>query len=321
MNLLSCEEIGHHFSSISEVEDFESTTIASCVFNTVLSYTAIMLNIVTIHAIRKSLSLPMTLKTLLLSLAVSDAGVGLLGQPILVSILVNWLQQNNPGCNMYRAFIFNGHLFSSASFLSVVAVSLDRFLAIHLHLRYQELVTHKRVVAVVILIWVWSLFASFSMMWLSLAIFSLIAAVIGIFGFLLTTMVYIRIYSTVRRHKNQIQALQVQQRVQAGEGAAFAGLISSAGGVFYVYLVFLICYLPFYISLVVYKSNDPNVTMKKFFLFALTLLYLNSSLNPVMYCWKMKHIRQAVINILRDMTWLRSRASHETLPLSGHTMQ
>ena len=319
MNLLSCEVIGHYFSSISEVEDFASTIIANCVFNSFLSYTAIMLNIVTIHAIRKTSSLPKTLKTLLLSLAVSDVGVGLLGQPIFVSMLVKWLQQNNPGCNTYKAFLCTGQLYSSASFLGVVAVSVDRFLAIHLHLRYQELVTQKRVVVVVILIWVWS-FASLSVMWVLFDIFSLTIAVIGIVCVLLTTMVYIRIYLVVRRHRNQIQALQVQQETQAGERATFAGLISSAVGVFYVYLVFLICYLPFFITLAAYKINGPNVNTEKFFLFALTLLYLNSSVNPVIYCWKMKHIQQAVMDILRNMSWLRSRASHETSPLSGHTL-
>ena len=51
------------------------------------------------------------------------------------------------------------------SFLGVAAVSVDRFLAIHLHLRYQELVTHKRVVAVVILIWVLSVFLSLMPWW------------------------------------------------------------------------------------------------------------------------------------------------------------
>ena len=210
MNLLSCEVIGRYFSSISEVEDFASTTTANCVFNSFLSYAAIMLNIITIHAIRKTSSLPKTLKTLLLSLGVSDVGVGLLGQPIFVSMFVKWLQKNNPGCNKYKAFICTGQLFSSASFLGVVAVSVDRLLAIHLHLRYQELVTQKRVVVVVILIWVWS-FASLSVMWVSFAIFSLTVAVIGIqVCVLLTTMVYIRIYLVVRRLKNQIQALQVQ---------------------------------------------------------------------------------------------------------------
>ena len=105
-------------------------------------------------------SLPKTLKTLLLSLAVSDVGVGLLGQPLYISLLVMWLQQNCPGCNTYKSCLIVMALFSLASFFGVVALSFDRFLAIHLHLRYQELVTHKRVVAVVILIWVLSVFLS-----------------------------------------------------------------------------------------------------------------------------------------------------------------
>ena len=105
--------------------------------------------------------------------------------------------------------------------------------------------TQKRVAVVVILIWVWS-FASLSVMWVSFDIFSLTIAVIRIVCVLLTTMVYIRIYLVVRRHRNQIQALQVEQETQAGERATSAGLISSAVGVFYVYLMFLICYLPFF---------------------------------------------------------------------------
>ena len=145
-------------SGFSEVEELRSTYIANCVFNSFLSYAAIMLNIVAIHAIRKTPSLPMTLKTLLLSLAVSDVGVGLMVQPFYISLVVEWLQQNNPGCNTNIVFIFIVNAFALVSFLGVVAISVDRFLAIHLHLRYQELVTHKRVVAVVILMWLLSAF-------------------------------------------------------------------------------------------------------------------------------------------------------------------
>ena len=52
----------------------------------------------------------------------------------------------------------------------VAAVSVDRFLAIHLRLRYQELVTHLRVVAVVI--WVLHLFASFLSFWVFFDIYA-----------------------------------------------------------------------------------------------------------------------------------------------------
>ena len=316
-----CEFLLDYFPRDSEVEEFFSTNIANCVFNSFLSYTAIMLNIGTIHAIRKTLSLPKTLKTLLLSLAVSDVGVCLLIQPFYISLLIKWLQQNNPGCNAHKVFYSIGYLFSTASFFGVVAISVDRFLAIHLHLRYRKLVTHKRVLAVVISIWVLSVFASFSMFWVPRDIFSRLITIIGIFGVLLTTGVYIRIYFAVRRHKNQILALQVQQEAQAGVVANFASLINSAIGIFYVYVVFLICCLPYFISFSVFEINGPNVTLKKFFLFSLTLLYLNSSLNPVIYCWKMRHIRHAVINILRNMCWHRNSASQGTLEFSGnHTL-
>ena len=64
------------------------------------------------------------------------------------------------------------------------------------------------------------------------------------FFVIFTTSVYFRIYLAVRRHKNQIQALQVQQEGQTGEMANFASLVHSAIGVFYVKLVFLFCYFP-----------------------------------------------------------------------------
>ena len=76
-----CEDSLQYFPTNSEIEDLHFTFIANCVFNSFLSYTAIVLNIATIHAIPKTASMPKTLKTLLLSLAVSDVGVGLLVQP------------------------------------------------------------------------------------------------------------------------------------------------------------------------------------------------------------------------------------------------
>ena len=76
-----------------------------------------MLNFVTIHAIRKTSSLQKTLKTLLLSLAVSDVGVGLLVQPFYTSLLVKGLQQNDSECDTFKVSYIITYLFSIASFL------------------------------------------------------------------------------------------------------------------------------------------------------------------------------------------------------------
>ena len=302
-----CEIRLQDFQEIPKLEYLRTTYIANCVFNSFLCYTAIMLNIVTIHAIRRTSSLPKTLTTLLLSLAVSDVGVGLVVQPFHISILVTKLQQNIPNCRTSKISLVSTYFLAIASFLGVVAVSVDRFLAIHLHLRYQELVTHKRVVAVVIFIWMLSAFLSLSSLWFQFETY-LVVITFGVIGLVLTTLVYIRIYFTVRRHKIQIQALQVQQEAQTSEMANFASLVKSAVGVFYVYLLFLACYLPYFISSAAIKIDGPSIALKRFSLFSSTLVYLNSSLNPVIYCWKMRHIRRAIMDTLRNMPWLRNCA-------------
>ena len=304
-----CEYVLEVSPKVTEFADLCSAYIANCVFNNFLSYTAIMLNIVTIHAIRKASSMPKNSRTLLLSLAVSDLCNGFLGQPFYTTLLVKLLQKQNSDCHTYLVFGFIVSVFFYASFLGVLVISVDRFLAIHLHLRYQELVTHKRVVAVVISMWLLSVFLPLTPSWISLDTYSIINLFVHVIGLLLTTVVYIRIYFAARRHKSQIQALQVQEIAENGEMANFGRLIRSAVGVFYAYLVFLVCYLPFFINVVAVSINGPSISLKKFPLFSWTLLFLNSSLNPLIYCWKMKHIRHAIMDILRNMPWFRNRGT------------
>jgi len=110
-----CETLLDYYPTNSEVNELYSTLIANCVFNSFLSYNAIMLNIVTIHAIRKTSSMPKTLKTLLLSLAVSDVGVGLLSQPLCISLLIERLQQTVRSCSTYQIFYNFGNLFLTGS--------------------------------------------------------------------------------------------------------------------------------------------------------------------------------------------------------------
>ena len=310
MTKSSCELLLPYYRQVSNVEELHSTYIANCVFNSFLSFTAILSNIITIYAIPKTSSLPKTLRTLLLSLAVSDLGVGLFVQPFYISLLVKWLQHRIPNCTTYKAFSLLGILFTVASFLGVVVVTVDRFLAIHLHLRYRELVTHKRVFAVTISIWVLSAFISLTSLWVSPAIRAQFLGITIIFGLLLAAVLYIRIYSVVRRHNNEMQALQVQQADQTDEMTNLAGIVKTAVGVFYVYLVFLFCYLPSFINLAVLKIVGLSDALKRFYFFSLTLINLNSSLNPVIYCWKMRHIRHVITEILRNITnWLRNLSS------------
>ena len=149
---------------MSEAEDYSSTYIANIIFNVFFCFTAIVLNSITIHAIRKTSSLPKPLKTLLLSLAVSDLSVGLLVHPLNIAMYAMALKQypenNTFFSNTRIASSMIGNVLTWASYFGVLALTVDRFMAIHLHLRYREFVTHKRVVAVVNSILVLSSFIS-----------------------------------------------------------------------------------------------------------------------------------------------------------------
>ena len=302
MSELFCNESLDYFPTYTELKDLRSTFITNCIFNNFITHTSTMLNIVTIYAIHKTSAIAKTLKTLLLSLACSDVAVGLFSQPIYTFFLVKWFQLDNINCDIYQVLNISAHLFSIASFLGVVAVGVDRFLAVHLHLRYQELVTHKRVVVVVIDKWVCSAFVSLMIFWGLLSTQQLINLVGAALGFIIALVVYIRLYFTVRRHKNQIQCMQIQEVTHSDEIKNFIALIKSTVSIFYVYLLLLICYLPFFIFSAVMRMYGSSIALKQFFLYSMTLIFLNSSLNPVIYCWKMRHIRYAIMNILRKIS-------------------
>ena len=281
---------------MNETDPLYSSSVFTCVVNAFSAYTATMLNILAIHAIRNTSSLPKPLKTLLLSLAVSDLGVGLLAQPLYIVKIVN------PTCFAFPCTFQVQLTLAFASFLSVVAISVDRFLAIHLHLRYQELVTHKRVVAVVISIWTLSLLFPLLIFYLNFKTPVLVVmAVIFGFCFIISGIVYSRIYFTASHHANQIQVLQIQAAENSQIESA-ARKRKSAISMFYVYLVFLVCYLPEYcVAVIDSRRYPPSTALRVTDLFSKTLVFLNSSLNPVIYGWKMRHIRHAMIDFLRNI--------------------
>ena len=170
---------------ISNHEDLFSIYIASCILNqSPVLYNHSLEHCSYIHSIRKT-SFPQTIKTLLVSLALSNVGVGLIVQPFYTQLC------QLPGLYCNRCF------FISSLFLGVVANSADRFLVIHIHLWYQELVAHKRVV-LAITVWLLSPF---------LSLFVFLPDIHFVFLSSRNSVV-------LRRHENQIHAMQEGQVTQ-----------------------------------------------------------------------------------------------------------
>ena len=108
-----------------------------------------------------------------------------------------------------------------------------------------------------------STFLSLSRLLVSIEISYVGLPVIIVICYVASACLYFRIYLAVRRHKNQIQALQIQQVVQNGEMAAnVASASKSAVGTFYVFLVFLVCYLPHSFSLAFIPLHGSSASRK-----------------------------------------------------------
>ena len=270
-----------------------------CVFNAYLSYTATILNIVAIYTIRKTSSLSKNLKTLLLSQAVSDFGVGLLVQPMVVAQVMNSNRNSETRLIPTKLLIFATNLFIFATLFSVTALCADRFLAIRLNLRYQELVTHQRVVAAVISIWVISTLISLLTLFLPKQIRYVSFVIIESACIVTATSLSAKLYLTIRRHINQIQVSQVAPNDQ---GESVQRKRKSAMASLYVYLVFIVCYLPDDCVLIIVASiSEPRIDLGHLQFYTLTLLFLNSTLNPLIYCWKMKRIQHTIVGKLRNL--------------------
>ena len=284
----------------------DSSYLVVCLLNAFLSYTATMLNIVTIHAIRKTPSLSNNLKTLLLSLAVSDLGVGLLAQPMYVVHLVSmdWNENNETSKTynaIYIAVLVPTNLFTYATLFLAIILCAERFMAIHYYLTYQELVTHKRVVTAVVSIWVLSGLFSLTRLWIPKSIMYVVFGITEVACIIAANFFSIRIYLSVRLHVNQMQVLQPQHVPQNAQMVNVRRLRTFAMMSVYVCLVLTVCYLPnICILFAIAFTSRPSTGIKHLQFYTLTLVFLNSSLNPVIYCWKMKHIRHTIIGLIRN---------------------
>ena len=171
----------------------------------------------------KASTIPATVKKLFLSLAFSDLAVGLCSQLMTAIINASILKMTSSGNNtaFFCPTVLNVKtyfvcLLSTASFLNVIVIAFDRLFAVSLHLRYQELITPKRVNIALVSLWLISCITAFIFVFLPTSN-EIVAAVILMIGYVLTAVAYVRIYKVVKYHQNQIYSQNHLQNAQTRE--------------------------------------------------------------------------------------------------------
>ena len=269
------------------------------VLNAFLSITAFLGNVLVLLALRRVSSLHPPTKLLFRSLAVIDLCAGLFSETLFVTLLVTVLNEHWKICRYLAVTVFTtGEILTLVSMLTLTAISLDRLLALLLGLRYRQVVTLKRTRLMIIVFWVLSAgFTTARLLW-KLRIISRYRAIVTSLCLVTSTFSHTKIFFTLRRHQNQVQDhVQPPNQTNQLNIARFRKAVSTA---LWLQLTLIVCYLPV-ISANFSMKTESSSSYLVAFSYMLTLVFLNSSLNPILYCWKIDEVRQGMKETIRQI--------------------
>ena len=271
-------------------------------FHILLAISSTLGNTVILAALSKESSLHPPSKILLRSLALTDFFVGLLLEPLFVLVLITIEKGNlNLLCVSINLICsFTTEVLCLVSLLTLTAISVDRLLALLLGIRYRQMVTFKRVLMIVIGLWTLIVSFAFMMFWKGIANCYYITIVI-LLCLIVSTCCYVKIYQILLRHQAQIQE-HVHQGQQNGHASLnIARYRKTVFSALWVQFSVLACYLPMGIVMTLIIIREPNPPLAVAWILSGTLMLLNSTLNPILYCWKIADVRRAVIDIIRPI--------------------
>ena len=267
-------------------------------FNIPLSITAFLGNVLIIIALQKPSSLHPSSKLLLSCLAVTDLGVGLIAQPLRVTYLMS--TEHSKFC-YYVWVLYNtlGLSLCGVSLLTLTVISIDRLLALMLGLRYRHVVTLRRVWIVVVSLWL-SMIVIVIITYYLFSLSDFIVCTVLLLCIIISSCSYTKIYFTLRKHQAQLHSHQTQPKEECSGQSKRSTPLNivryrrSVASALWVQMTLVACYLPFGVVTAVSAINGQTTpSIELAWETTIVIVLLNSSLNPLIYCWKINEIRQA----------------------------
>ena len=280
--------------------DYRQIITVNCVLNAPLMVVSIAGNILILTAVLKSPTLRRSTSIMLLcSLAVSDLLVGFVVQPLYIADELISLKTVN--LLLHRLSGILGFFLCGVSINTMTLISLDRMFLLLYHMRYLALITEFRIKFIIAIVWLSTLSSCLALSFWDKFVFHLITGFVISICVVICTFSYIKIYLIARRHRVQIQ---IEQQAVGGNSADSVNLhmartIKSAMNTFIFYIFLVICYVPSVVLVIlfatVYKYWKPEWT------FSSTMIHMNSSVNPILYCWRLRELRLEVIRIGKQL--------------------
>ena len=276
--------------------------------NTFLSISATLGNVLILVGLRNVSSIHPPTKFLFRCLAITDLCVGLLGQPLYIYI-TNYLDIGNRIVELVYVYLCIICVLLPVSVFTSAVISVDRLFALLLGLRYRHVVTLCRVRVLIACVWfIAVLNAALCCVAFILLLSRVLLASMWTFGafiifsIIVSTFSYTKIFFTLHHQQAQVQHhVQPEQSSRVRSVLNIARYKKTVYSVAWIQFAMLACYCPSIVMAFLSRfgnidySTETRITQEV----SNCLLFLNSSLNPVLYCWRIKDVRQEVKNTVR----------------------
>ena len=294
------------FDSVARnrTEAFNAAVLSTSIVVAVLSPVAVVGNVLVIAAIWRNPSLRTPSYILLCGLAFTDLFTGIVTQPLDVAVQIICFQKSER--TDQPAFLINaininkgcGTYFTSFTAILITLMSIERWL----HMTRQSLLTARRsyyIVALVSLLLIPQMIIRLTRFELTSDI---IFFIIFLFCIIATSIAYFKVFCVIRHHQQQVNANVSAQN--SGQSAIdLAKYKKSVLTILYILGIFYISYLPFlFIQTISFALRNEGSDLEVAFTMSLLFLFLSSSMNPLMYMWRMTDIRNGVRHLFTNPT-------------------
>lgn len=284
----------------TNMEHDKTFVIINCVLNAPLMLTSILGNALVLAAVLRTPSIRSTSMIMLCSLALSDLLVGCFVQPVFIA------KELTSAESIKRLFKILAFALCGVSLFTTTAISLDRYLALQYPMRHQSAIAARpRIIYTSIgIIWITNcLFSTFyAYNW---SIYYVMTAIMVCLCIFTSTFCYIRIYLIVRQHQVRIQVQHWAVHSSTDRNNLnMVRMIRSAMNTFIFYTTMILCYIPLiiYLCFASIAFNSLSVVWS----LVDTVVFFNSSINPLLYCWRLGELRVAVIKTLRKILFIQT---------------
>ena len=274
------------------------TTIVTSTINAVTSVSATLGNAFIIYVVLRHERLRNPSNILLASLSVTDLLVGLIEQPL--SVVRRSMEiQNIHICIIRLIYLYVGYLCAVASVVNIALICIDRCLAVLCPYEYEALAEIRKYCWVIVGVWMaWSIFNLLSALnILSWRIFFFGAILITIISIVTVIISYSLIYRVALKLHRQTLAVgtigEQNGRTKQRKNYQMAKTLAIS------IAVLVLCYVPKVSILSIRMVKDSAEMTYIADAWADMFVLINSSFNPIIYCYRLTEIREAVLRTIK----------------------